>query len=118
MKKFLIAIVAALSLGLLACNTVRHAPVESGDIVANGTAVAVVNAQSAGVTLIFHIVPIIDGGDLDSVVNKTLVAEAKAVGGNRVQLVSAMAQPRGGIFALAGNIVGFPMSAASGIAVK
>ena len=118
MKKLILAFVAALSLGLLACNTVRSANVESGDLVANGTPVAVLTASSAGVTLIFHFVPIIDGGDLESVVNKTLVAEAKAVGGNKVQLTSAMAQPRGGIFALGGSILGFPMALASGVAVK
>jgi hypothetical protein len=117
-KKLLIALVAVMSLALLACNTTRNAPVESGDIVANGTPVAVVTASSVGVTLIFHIVGIIDGGDFDTTINKTLVAEAKAVGGNRVQLTTAMMQPRNGIFALAGGILGFPMAMASGIAVK
>lgn len=119
MKKIVtLALAALFSLGLFACNTAKSAKVEAGDVVANGTPVAVVNASSVGVTLILHLIPIIDGGDLDSVVNKTLVTEAKAVGGNRVQIVDVMSTPRDGIFMLTGTIVGLPLSFASGIAVK
>lgn len=119
MKKIAtLAMVALFSLGMFACNTAKSAKVEAGDVVANGTPVAVVNASSVGVTLFFHMIPIIDGGDLDTVVNKTLVTEAKAVGGNRVQIIDAMAIPRDGIFMLGGFLVGLPISTASGIAVK
>ncbi|MFH1809651.1 MAG: hypothetical protein ABIJ09_12970 [Pseudomonadota bacterium] len=119
MKKFVtLALAAVLSMALFACNTVHSANVEAGDVVANGTPVAVVNANSVGLTLILHIIPIIDGGNLDTVVNKTLVAEAKAAGGNRVQIVDAMSMPRSGIFMLTGSVVGFPLAFASGIAVK
>ena len=119
MKKIMtLAIVALFSLGMFACNTARSAKVEAGDIVANGTPVAVVNASSVGVTAILHMISIIDGGDLDTVINKTLVSEAKAVGGNRVQIVDAFSMPRDGIFMLTGTIIGMPLSYASGIAVK
>jgi hypothetical protein len=118
-KKLIVSLVAVLAVvALFGCNTVKSSKVEAGDLVANGTPVAVVTADSAGVTLIFHFIPIIGGGDLDTVINKTLVAEAKAVGANRIQITSAFTQPRGGIFALAGGIIGFPMAMASGIAVK
>ena len=56
--------------------------------------------------------------DLDTVVNKLLVAEAKAMGGNKIQLLGAGTTPRHGIFALTGLIIGFPMSQATGVAVK
>ena len=118
MKKLVIAFAALLAIALLACNTVGSAKVEAGDIVANGTPVAVVSANSVGLTLILHFIPIIDGGNLDTVINKTLVAEAKAVGANRVQLTDAMAMPRGGIFCLTGGVIGLPLAFASGVAVK
>lgn len=117
MKKLILALVAAMSVGLLACNTVHSANVEAGDVVANGTPVAVVAANSVGVTLIFHFVPIIDGGDFDSVVNKTLVAEAKAMGGNKVEIIDMM-----GIhpdqFPMSLSLVNPSIMMATGLAVK
>ena len=56
------------------------------DIVASGgEAVAVVQAEALGLTAIFHIVDIVSC-DLDQVVNKLLVSEAKAMGGSKVDL--------------------------------
>ena len=48
-----------------------------------------------------------------------LVAEAKALGGNKVQLLAAMEQPKGGlIFKLMGGLAWLPPAGAVGIAVK
>lgn len=115
MKKALVGIVAALSLA--ACTSVETATVASSEIAANGEAVAVVQATSLGITAIFHIVEIVQS-DLDTVVNKLLVAEAKAMGASKVDLKSAFQVPRHGIFALAGGILSFPPAMATGVAVK
>ena len=82
-----------------------------------GEAVAVVQGTAVGITAIFHIVEIVQS-DLDTAVNKLVIAEAKAMGASRVDLKSASTTPRHGIFALAGGILGFPISSATGIAVK
>ncbi|MFN7131845.1 MAG: type I-E CRISPR-associated protein Cas7/Cse4/CasC [Myxococcales bacterium] len=84
---------------------------------ANGEAVAVVQATRLGLTAIFHIVDIVES-DLNVVVNKLLVTEAKAMGANRVDLKSANTSPRHGIFALTGGIIGVTFSQATGVAVK
>jgi len=117
MKKVLLAmsVAAVMATG---CTSVESATVASNEVVANGgDAVAVIQANSVGITLIFHIIDIVSS-DLDQVVNKLLVAEAKAMGASKIDLKGAATTPRHGIFALAGNIIGFPMSAAVGIAVK
>ena len=91
---------------------------KSNEVVANGgEAVAVIQANSIGITLIFHIIDIV-ASDLDQIVNKLLVAEAKAMGASKIDLKGAMTTPRHGIFALAGTIVGVTMSGGMGIAVK
>lgn len=118
---------AFLALGLAAammtgCTSVESATVGSNEVAATGgEAVAVVQATSLGFTFLFHIVDIVTS-DLDEVVNKLLVGEAKAMGATKVDLKSASTTPRHGIFALIGipglNIFGFPMSSAVGVAVK
>lgn len=115
MKKAVVTAVAAAS--LVGCTSVESATVSGNEIAANGEAVAVVQATAVGLSAIFHIVDIVQA-DLDTVVNKLLVAEAKAMGASRVDLLSASTTPRSGIFALAGFIIGFPMAQASGVAVK
>ena len=116
MKKAILSAVAAMS--LVACTSVESAVVSGAEVSANGgEAVAVVQANALGLTAIFHVVDLVQS-DLDTVVNKLLVAEAKAMGGNKVQLLSANTTPRHGIFALTGLIIGFPMSQAVGVAVK
>lgn len=119
---------AFLALGLAAamftgCTSVESATVGSNEVSATGgEAVAVIQATSLGFTLIFHIVDAVTS-DLDEVVNKLLVGEAKAMGATKVDLKSASTTPRHGIFAVFGlplglNIIGFPMSSAVGVAVK
>jgi len=123
MKKLLFVVLAAVSCGLFACTSVETTTVSGSEIAANGgEAIAVVQAESLGFTAIFHIVDIVSS-DLDQVVNKLLVSEAKAMGGSKVDLKSAGTTPRHGIFALAGGLLSYiagmpPSSSAMGIVVK
>lgn len=118
MKKYLVALVAALTLSSMACTSIESAKVNSADIAANGEAVAVVQATALGLTALFHFITISEAS-LDTVVNKMLVTEAKALGGNRVQLLGAYETPKGGlIFKLAGGIIGLPSASATGIVVR
>ena len=115
MKNLFVAVLAAITLG--ACTSVETATVSGSEIAANGEAVAVIQAEAIGITAIFHMVDLITS-DLDTVVNKLLVAEAKAMGASKVDLKHAGTTPRHGIFALFGFIIGPTMSQAMGVAVK
>ena len=116
MKKMLLAAVSAVA--LVGWTSVESATVSSSEIVASGgEAVAVIQASAIGISAIFHMVDIVTA-DLDVSVNKLLVAEAKAMGATKVDLKGAVTTPKHGIFALFGNIIGFPSSTAMGIAVK
>ena len=118
MKKLLVVAVAAVSCGLFACTSVETATVSGAEVVAaGGEAVAVAQANSLGLTAIFHIVDIV-ASDLDQVVNKLLVSEAKAMGGTKIDLKGAGTTPRHGLFALMGGIIGVTQSHAMGIVVK
>jgi hypothetical protein len=117
MKKILAALVASLALST-ACQSVESTKVDPATIASEGEAVAVVQTTAMGLTAIFHFITITEAS-LDTVVNKMLVAEAKALGGNKVQLLLAVEQPKQGlIFKLAGGIIGFPVAMASGVVVK
>ncbi len=116
MKKAFVAALAASS--LFACTSVETAVVSANELTAQGgEPVAVIQGTSIGLTAIFHIIDIVQS-DLDTVVNKLLVAEAKAMGASRVDLNFAVTPPRHGIFALGGGIIAFPVSMAQGVAVK
>lgn len=116
MKKLVVA--AALATSLVGCSSVETATVASSEIVANGgEAVAVIQTNCFGLSFIFHLVEVVNA-DLDEAINKLLVGEAKAMGATRVDLKYAATTPRGGLYALAGNLVGFPSATAVGIAVK
>ena len=118
MKNFLAAIVASVALMGSACQSVESTKVDPATIASNGEAVAVVQCVALGLTAIFHFVTITEAS-LDTVINKMLVAEAKALGGNKGQLLTAMETPKGGLlFKLAGGIINLPPAAAVGIAVK
>lgn len=118
MKKILAALVASLALNALACQSVESAKVDPATIASNGEAVAVVQCTALGFSAILHLVTITEAS-LDTVVNKMMVAEAKALGGNKVQPLAAFEMPKHGlIFALAGGIIALPPAMAVGIAVK
>lgn len=116
MKNVILAM--ALAVSVSACTSVDSATVAGNEVVGvGGEAVAVIQASSIGFTLIFHIVDIVSS-DLDQVVNKLLVTEAKQMGASKIDLKSANTTPRHGIFALFGGIIGFPTSTGTAIAVK
>ncbi|MBZ4421607.1 hypothetical protein [Myxococcus sp. RHSTA-1-4] len=115
MKKFVLSAVAASS--LVACTSVESAVVSGTEIASNGEAVAVVQANALGLTAIFHIIDIVQS-DLDTVINKLLIAEAKAMGASKVELLTTGTTPRHGIYALTGLIIGVTSSSATGVAVK
>lgn len=122
MKNVFLAL--ALAVVGTACTSIESATVAGNEVVGNGgEAVAVIQATSLGFTLIFHIVDIVSS-DLDQIVNKLLVAEAKAMGAKKIDLKSAATTPRHGIFAVFAfpgtglNIIGFPQSTGTAIAVK
>jgi hypothetical protein len=115
MKK---AFAALLASSLLACTSVETATVASSEVATpTGEAVAVIQGTSIGITALLNIVDIVRS-DLDTVVNRLLIAEAKAMGASRVELNWAYTTPRSGIFALPSLVLGFPMAAAQGVAVK
>ena len=116
MKKAIFAAVVASS--LVACTSVETAVVSGNEVSAQGgEPIAVIQGTALGLTAIFHVVDLVQS-DLDTVVNKLLVAEAKAMGGNKVQVIGAHTTPRHGIFALTGTIIGGTYSQATGVAVK
>jgi hypothetical protein len=115
MKKSLLLAAAVLCSG---CTSVEWTSVSSTEVVANGgEAIAVIQASAIGVTAIFHIIDIVPC-DLDVAVNKVLVAEAKKMGASKVDLKSASATPRQGVFAIYGTLIGLPTATAVGVAVK
>jgi|CXWL01.1.fsa_nt_gi hypothetical protein len=122
MKKFMMAALAA---SLVGCTSVESATVSSADIVSGGgEAVAVIQTNTIGFTALFHMIDIVQS-DLEVSVNKLLVAEAKGMGANKVELKSFHTSPRHGIWAVFAlepfpylNLLGFPSSTATGIAVK
>lgn len=123
MKKLLAAVVASVALMTTACQSVESTKVDPATIASNGEAVAVIQCTALGLSAIFHFVTITEAS-LDTVINKMLVAEAKALGGNKVQLLTAFENPHGGLlFKLSGGIVSYiagapPVASATGIAVK
>ena len=118
MKKLLLAALAATT---VACTSVESATVPSNEIAADGTPLAVVQGTSVGFSILFNLVNFVQS-DLDTVVNKLLVSEAKAMGGTKVQLLDAQTTPRHGIFAVFGvtglNIINFPIAQARGVVLR
>lgn len=90
MKKMLVSLVAAFAFAAVGCSSVETAKVNSADIASSSDAVAIIQASELGMNLLWGFVPIADA-NLDSVVNKSLIAEAKAMGGNKVEIVSMFA---------------------------
>ena len=122
MKKFF-AVLFVSALVSAGCQSVETAKVDPSTIASNGEAVALVQCTALGLTLLFHFVTITEAS-LDTVVNKMMVAEAKALGANRVQVIQAWEMPKSGLlFHLAGGVIswvaGGPSKAmASGVAVR
>ena len=118
MKKILVSLAAALSFALVACSSVQTAKVNSADIASSSDAVAIVQATELGFNALFGFVPLADAS-LDSVVNKTLIAEAKAMGGNKVEIVTMFRMnPDQFPFFLMNGILNVQVAMATGLAVK
>lgn len=116
MKRSFAALLAALAVS--ACTSIETATVAKEEVsVQGGEAMAVIQADAIGISAIFYLVDIVRS-DLDTVVNKLLVSEAKALGASKVVVNKASTAPRHGIFALAGGIISFPLSHAEGVAVR
>jgi ABC-type microcin C transport system permease subunit YejE len=119
MKKAILSAIAASS--LLACTSVESAVVSSAELQTEGDAIAVVQANALGLTALFHVVDIVQS-DLDVVVNKLLVAEAKAMGASKIEVMSAHTTPRHGLYALTGAfpfvLIGITESNGTAIAIK
>lgn len=108
----------AASFALAACTSVETVRVSSNEIVATGgEAVALVQADALGLSAIFYLFDFVQA-DLDVVVNKLLVSEAKAMGADRMDLRTARQNPRHGIFAISGGILGLTYAHAVGVAVR
>lgn len=110
-------VVALATLGVGACTSMETTVISKTEVAANGEPVELIQVEALGLTAIFHIVDIVQS-DLDVVVNKLLVAEAKASGASKVDLKSANTTPRHGIYALTGGLIGITSSSAVGVAVK
>ena len=120
MKKGFLAVLLAAAVS--GCTSIESAVVASNEVTSSGgEAIAVVQVTSMGWTLLFDLVDIVVS-DLDQVINKLLVGEAKAMGASKVDIKSASTTPRHGIFALVGfpgiNLTSPVFSSAVGIAVK
>lgn len=114
MKKSLVVLAVMLS----GCTSIESTRVTSSQLVGNGgDAVAVIQVTTIGWTFFFNTVDIVQS-DLDETVNKLLVGEAKALGGNKVDLKTATTTPRHGIFRVPAWLFGWPMTQATGVAVR
>ena len=121
MKTGFLAVVLAAAVS--GCTSIESAVVASNEVTSSGgEAIAVVQVTSMGWTLLFHLVDIVVS-DLDQVINKLLVGEAKAMGGSKIDLKSASTSPRQGIFRLVGlplvlNLTSPVFSSAVGVVLK
>jgi len=102
---------------LLGCTSVESASINSADFATSGDAIAVIQASALGLTFLANTIEAVPS-DLDVVVNRLLITEAKAMGASRIELKSASTTARQGIYRLPALIVGVPSSTAVGIAIK
>lgn len=93
------------------------------EVAAPGDPIAVVQANAVGLSLFLHLVPLVQA-DLDTVVNKGLVAEAKAMGGSKIEIKSAHQTPTQGVHALLNCLFPIPLllcaktASATGVVIK
>ena len=104
----------ALGTGCSSVTTVRVQP-EAVHVIGPGLKpIAIVHAQVTSAYLLF--IPIPGGVDLDRVVNRMLLASAKALGADKVVDIKVDITPDGGIWTLR-KLVGWRSAQASGVAV-
>jgi hypothetical protein len=105
MQRILIVAVSALAFG---CSSIHTATVIRTDVAAPGDPIAVVQSDAVGLSLFLHLVPLVQA-DLDTVVNKGLVASAKAMGGTKVEIKEASQTPTDGVYALLNCLFPIPL---------
>jgi hypothetical protein len=106
------------ALALPGCTSVEIATVSHNEIAAqNGDAMAVIQTNAIGFSLFLYYVDFVNA-DLDIVVNRLLVSEAKAMGASKVTLLSFETTPRHNIYRLKGLVIGLPYARAAGVAVR
>lgn len=113
----------ALCLTPFGCTSISHATVIRTEVAAPGDPIAVVQADAVGLSLFLHLVPLVQA-DLDTVVNKGLVANAKSMGGTKIEIKSAHQTPTEGIHALLNCLYPIPLllcvktAHATGVVIK
>ncbi len=108
-----VAVIAVGSAGCSSVQTVRVQP-ESLYVGPNLKPIAIVHAQVSSFYLLF--IPIPGHVELDRVVNRMLLATAKALGADRVVNIRVDITPDGGIWTLR-KLLGWRSAEASGVAV-
>jgi len=102
---------------LAACTSIETGALSGNDFVSTaGSPVGVIDVTQVGFSVFFGLVDVVST-DIDST-TKVLVAEAKAMDGNKVEIKSAHTSPRHGVFKLLCALVCFPHTEVVGVAVK
>lgn len=109
-------VLAAVTVVAAGCSSVQTVRVQPDNLyVGPGLKpIAVVHAQVTSAYIFF--IPIPGGVDLDRVVNRMLLATAKAIGADKVVNVRVDVTPDGGIWTLR-RVLGWRSAEASGVAV-
>jgi hypothetical protein len=109
-------ITPALTLALAACSSVSMVRVQPESVAVGPhlRPIAIVHAQVTSAYFLF--IPIPGGVDLDHVVNRMLLASAKAIGADKVVDIKVDITPDDGIWTLR-KVIGWRSAEASGIAV-
>jgi hypothetical protein len=113
LQRLALAAVTLIALGCSSISTVRVQP-ESVYVGPNLRPIAVIHAQVTSAYILF--LPIPGNVDLDRVVNRMLLATAKALGADKVVNIKVDITPDHGIWALR-KLLGYRSAEASGIAV-
>lgn len=113
LRRLALAAVTIVAVGCSSVQTVRVQP-DNLYVGPNLRPVAVVHAQVTSFYFLF--VPIPGGVDLDRVVNRMLLASAKALGADKVVNIRVDITPSGGVWTLR-RVLGWRSAEASGVAV-
>lgn len=127
---FLRMLLLSVAFAGMGCRSIDAVTVQRTDVASRGEAIAVVQASSLGFNLFFNFLPVVRS-DLDIVLNRLLVAEAKAMGGAKVEITDAFTTPQRGVFRVLTpmpvgvvnvvpfpNLVSFPVSTVTGVVVR
>lgn len=113
LRRLVLAAVTMVAVGCSSVQTVRVQP-ENLYVGPGMRPIAVVHAQVTSAYFLF--VPIPGGVDLDRVVNRMLLATAKALGADKVVNIRVDITPDNGIWVLR-RVLGYRSAEASGVAV-